>query len=309
MSFTTEIKKELCELNITKKCCLKAELCSIICFGAHIRSNCLVVRTENEIFAQHISSLTKALFQVPALIIKKATPGLLEVQIADQKNLTKVLEYFELIKNAHDMKNFVSFRLPDFTTKKDCCAQAVLRGAFLTTGSCSEPEKRYHLEITTNHYMLGKDFLKIIESLGISAKSITRRSSFVIYLKSADYIHDILGYSGAMKAVLRLEETRVTKDFKNNINRTTNFEYANLSKALDAGNQQADAIRKIRDTIGFSSLDDNLKELAQLRLERPDATLKELSQLLSEPISKSGINHRLKKLVDISDSIKTRKKI
>ena len=304
MSFTSDIKHELCNLNISKKCCKSAELCAIICFGAHIKDNCLVLRTENAEFAKHISALTNFVFGKCAVIIQKATPGIYDVQIADQNDLPKVLKYFDLVKNSRSMKNFVSFHIPDSMLQKDCCVQAILRGAFLTAGSCAEPEKRYHLEISTNHFMLSRELIKIMEQLEIYAKSITRRSSHVIYLKGADYIHDFLGYAGAMKAVLCLEEIRVTKDFKNNINRTTNFELANLSKTLDAGNAQADAIRKIKRTIGFSSIDENLRELAEIRLEHPDATLKELSEMLTEKISKSGINHRLKKLVEIAERIK-----
>lgn len=305
MSFTSEIKKELCN-TAPNKCCLEAELCSIICFGAHIRNNCLILRTENMDFAKRIQTLTKAVFGRPAIIIHKATPGLLEVQIADENTLTSVLETFSLIRNARNLKNFVSFTLPMNMFGNLCCTQAVLRGAFLTSGSCAEPEKRYHLEISTNHFMLGKQLQKILNEMEIPAKTINRRANTVIYLKGAEYIHDFLGYTGAMKAVLKLADIRVTKEFKNNINRTNNFDCANLSKSIDAGNQQADAIRKIRDTIGFSSLDDNLKEIANLRLENPEASLKELSTLLSEPLSKSGINHRLKKLMDIAENLPRR---
>lgn len=305
MSFTSDIKKELCAQD-ANKCCLEAELCSVICFGAHIRDNCLVLRTENLEFAQRIVMLTKAVFGYSAVVIQKTTPGLLEVQIADESRLTKVLETFDLVRNARNLKNFVSFRLPMSMYENICCIQAILRGAFLTSGSCAEPEKRYHLEISTNHFMLGKQLQKILEDMEIPAKAITRRSNYVIYLKGAEFIHDFLGYTGAMKAVLKLADIRVTKEFKNKLNRTNNFEYANFSKSIDAGNQQAEAIRKIRDTVGFSVLDDSLKEIATLRLENPDASLKELSTLLSEPLSKSGINHRLKRLMEIAENLPRR---
>ena len=308
MSFTTDIKQELIEVNTSKLCCKKAELCSIICFGAHIRDNCLILRTENIAFANHISRLCVSIFKKPAVIIKKATPGLYEVQIANQSSLKLVLNKFELVKNAHDMKNFVSFHIPAEMLDKQCCKKAILRGAFLTAGSCAEPEKRYHLEISTNHFMLIRELLKIMEEYDIFGKIITRRSSSVLYLKGADHISDFLGYAGAMKAVLKLEEIRVTKDVKNNINRQTNFEYANFSKTLDAGNAQAEAIKIIKDNIGISALDENLQELAELRLNHPDISLKELGKMLSEPISKSGINHRLKKLTDIAEQIKEGKR-
>lgn len=305
MSFTSEIKKELC-MTESNKCCLEAELCSVICFGAHIRNNCLILRTENKDFAQRIVMLTKAVFGRPAIIIHKTTPGLLEVQIADENTLTTVLEAFNLIRNARSLKNFVSFTLPMSMYENLCCTQAILRGAFLTSGSCAEPEKRYHLEISTNHFMLGKQLQKILQDMEIPAKTINRRSNTVIYLKGAEFIHDFLGYTGAMKAVLKLADVRVIKEFKNKINRANNFDCANFSKSVDAGNQQADAIRKIRDTVGFSMLDDTLKEIANLRLEHPDASLKELGTMLSEPLSKSGINHRLKRLMEIAENLPRR---
>lgn len=308
MSFTAEIKQELFELNISKMCCKKAELCAIICFGAHIRDNCLILRTENLSFANHISKLCISIFKKPAVIIKKATPGLYEVQIANASSLKIVLNTFGLVKNARDMKNFVSFRIPDKIVENQCCRRAFLRGAFLTAGSCAEPEKRYHLELSTNHFMLNRDLLKLLEELEVFGKVITRRSNSVLYLKGADYISDFLGYTGAMKAVLKLEEIRVTKDVKNTVNRKTNFEYANFAKTLDAGNAQAEAIRVIKNSIGISALDENLQELANLRLKHPHISLKELSAMMSEKISKSGINHRLKKLTEIAEQIKEGKR-
>ncbi len=309
MSFSTDIKNELCALNIHKSCCMRAELCAIICFGTHIRDNCLVLRTENHAFAERIAYLTEKIFHFSPVIIHKTTPGLLEVQIADETTLSSVLTTFDLVKNSRDMKNFVSFHFPDFILQNSCCLHAVLRGAFLTSGSCAEPEKRYHLEISTNHFKLSREFLKIMQSLDIQGKIIARKANYVIYLKGADYIHDFLGYAGAMKSVVALEETRVTKEFKNTINRKTNFEVANLTKTVYAGNAQIEAIEKIQHTIGLSSLDDSLQEVALLRLDHPDASLKDLSKMLSMPISKSGINHRLKKLVEIAENLRGGKRL
>lgn len=309
MSFTTEIKNELCAYQTKKACCAFAELSAIVCFGAHIRDNCLVLRTENKSFAERISDLTQRVFGFRAVVITKATPGLFEVQIANEETLPRVLEAFGMVKNSRDMKNFVAFSLPDSAAEKPCCVHSVFRGAFLTCGSCAEPEKRYHLEISTNHFRLSRTLLKMMEENDIRGKIITRKANYVVYLKGADYIHDFLGYAGAMKSVVALEETRVTKDFKNNINRKVNFELANLTKSINAGAEQAEAIRFIEDTVGISSLDDSLKEVAYLRLENPDASLSELLKLLSEPISKSGLNHRLRKLSDIAERLKRRKRL
>lgn len=304
MSFSTDIKHELAEQPIKKDCCASAELLAIICFGAQIRNNTLLVRTENSDLANRIVALTKRVFDKPALLVLKPTPGLMDVEIADESRLNEVLSYFKLIKNARDMKNFVSFQMSDFLSDKSCCMRAVLRGAFLTAGSCAEPEKRYHLEVATNHFRLSREFVTILEELEIFAKVIARKASYVIYLKGGDYIHDFLGYAGAQKSVMLLEEARVTKDFKNTINRRTNFEYANLSKSIEAGAPQIEAIKKIQSTIGLESLDEGLKEIAYLRIENPEASLKDLCTMMHEPISKSGLNHRLKKLMEIAERIR-----
>lgn len=304
MSFSTDIKSELAERPIKRDCCAASELLAIICFGSHIRNNSLLVRTENQDLASRIQLLCKRVFKRTATIIHKPTPGLMDVEIADETTLPEVLDYFKLIKNARDMKNFVSFQMESFLSDKKCCHRAVLRGAFLAAGSCAEPERRYHLEISTNHFRLSRELIVILEDFEIFAKSIVRKSNHVIYLKGGDYIHDYLGYAGAQKSVMLLEEARVTKDFKNTINRRTNFEFANLSKAIEAGAPQIEAIQKIQSTIGIEALDDSLKEIAYLRVENPEASLKDLCSMMREPISKSGLNHRLKKLMEIAEKIR-----
>ncbi len=305
-SFTSVIKREICNLPLNSNCCIPAELLGVICFGAVIRNNRLSVKTESFTVAKRIQEMTSKVFGYNPNCI--AGEGIKKkfytVEIADDETLSDVLENFSLIKNSHDLKNFVSFGIEKRFVERLCCRQSFLRGAFLISGSCSSPEKAYHLEIATNHRRLSKEIADLLESLEISAKTIQRNSNYVIYLKDSDKIFDFLGLVGATTAMLEFQQAKIYKNFINNITRTMNCEEANLNKALKAGMEQAMGIEKIRDTIGLEKLEPSLREVALLRLENKSASLSELADMFSKPISRSGINHKLKKIERIAETIR-----
>lgn len=309
MSFSLTIKRELCKLPPKDRCCILAELLGVVCYGAAVKDNTLSVRVENAAVAKRIFMLVRDGFGIsPEILAGSAKKGATyKVVVADSNFLHTLLEELGMIRNSHNMKNFVSFSASPNLTQDECCKRAFLRGAFLVGGSCSSPDKGYHLELATSRVKLSIDTLKMLEEFDIFAKSIQRKSNTVIYLKGAEGISDFLGNIGAVNAMLEFENARIIKDVKNNINRVINCETANMTKAIDASMVQVKAIEKIKRLRGLESLEPSLREIAALRLENTDVTLKELGQMLEKPLSKSGVNHRLKKLEEIANNLKEKK--
>ena len=179
----------------------------------------------------------------------------------------------------------------------------LVRGSFMGSGSINEPEKNYHFEITINTRQNAEKILKILENVSIKSKILERKRGYSIYIKEAESISNILAFMGANNAVLKFEELRIVKDMKNNVNRIVNCETANINKTINAATFQIEAIKKIIESGNFDKLSENLKEMAELRISNPDATLVELGEMLKKPIGKSGVNHRLKKLIEMSENL------
>jgi len=184
---------------------------------------------------------------------------------------------------------------------RQCCRKSFLRGAFLAGGSISDPEKTYHLELTSRTPAQAEELRQLIDSFGLHARIIVRKGSYVTYLKEGENIVDFLNIIGAHKALMELENVRIMKGMRNNINRIVNCETANLEKTVNASVRQVENIKYIEEHIGFDKLPANLREIAELRLEYSDANLTELGQLLTPPLGKSGVNHRLRKLDRIAE--------
>ena len=191
-----------------------------------------------------------------------------------------------------------------FVNLDDILKKAYLRGAFLGGGSISDPEKNYHMEFVTNNEDYANSLRDLINSFGLNSKIVARKNSFVVYLKESEQISDLLSMIGAYQALLSLQSTKIVKEMRNNVNRIVNCETANLSKTVNAAVRQVENIKLIHNKIGISSLPENLQEIALLRVENEDMSLKELGEMLNPPISKSGVNHRLKKIEQIANDLK-----
>ena len=198
----------------------------------------------------------------------------------------------------HDLKDIIHPAL----LEKSCCLRAFLRGAFLCTGSMSDPEKNYHLEMVFNNKFQAEQIKDILLMFSLDAKIVLRKKYYVVYLKEGSNIVDFLNICEAHVALMELENLRIVKEMRNSINRRVNCETANIAKTVNAATKQIEDIIFIRDCVGFSELPRNLREMAQIRLDYPEATLKELGQYLDPPVGKSGVNHRLRKLCEIADS-------
>ena len=184
---------------------------------------------------------------------------------------------------------------------QNCCKRAFIRGAFLAAGSISDPEKFYHFEIACATEAKAKQIQGLILSMGIEAKIVLRKKYFVVYIKEGSQIVDILNVMEAPVALMELENIRILKEMRGSVNRQVNCETANINKTVSAAVKQMEDIIYIRDKAGLDSLPDNLREIAELRLARPEATLKELGEALDPPVGKSGVNHRLRKLGNMAE--------
>ncbi len=275
MSFSANIKEELSKINIfSNENIVKAELYGYL-LTININENKIKFLTENEYNINRLNKLLNRL-KINYNIEMKGNNYLIEFNKKD----------IELSKL--DIEN------PEIS-------KAIVRGAFLGGGSITEPENRYHLEIRLETPEAREKIIKIINSFNIEAKTLDRKYSYSIYIKDGEEISKILALIGASGSVLKYEDIRVIKETKNNVNRKVNCETANLNKTINASVNQIQAIEKIKKEKKWNRLSPNLQEIAILRLENPDATLEELGKMLSEPIGKSGVNHRLKKIIEISE--------
>ena len=188
--------------------------------------------------------------------------------------------------------------------KNACCKRAFLRGAFLSIGSMSDPEKSYHLEFVCTHKESAEQLKELIQGFEVDAKIVARKKYHVVYLKEGAGIVDLLNIMGAYVSLMNFENYRIVKEVRNSINRKVNCETANITKTVNASSKQIEDILLIRERYGFQNLPDNLRETAEIRLEYPDATLKELGQILNPTVGKSGMNHRLRKLSEIADRLR-----
>lgn len=205
-------------------------------------------------------------------------------------------EYGEICENLSVSSNIL--------IQKECCKRAFIRGAFLASGSISAPEKFYHFEIVCTTEDKAVQLKNIIQYFNIDAKIVERKKHFVVYIKEGAGIVDILNVMEAHVALMDLENVRILKEMRNSVNRKVNCETANLKKTVSAAVKQIEDIKFIRDKVGLSVLSDNLEEMARLRLDNPDASLKELGEMLTPAVGKSGVNHRLRKICEIADDLR-----
>lgn len=196
------------------------------------------------------------------------------------------------------------FRIGQLVMQNTCCKRAYIRGAFLAAGSISDPEKAYHFEVVFSDRAKAEQLKNIINTFSVDAKVILRKRYYVVYVKEGSQISDLLNIMGAHVSLMEFENVRIVKEMRNSINRQVNCETANISKTVQAAAKQIDDIIYIKDNLGFDRLEEGLEEVARLRIDYPEATLKELGEMMSKPLGKSGVNHRLKRIGRIADELR-----
>lgn len=189
------------------------------------------------------------------------------------------------------------YLIPKEMTENECCRKALIRGAFLGGGTIIDPKKNYNLELVAPDEELAREMQKVLQEAGFGFKSVKRKSKYVLYMKNSENISDFLSYIGAYQAQMELLNIKIEKEIRNEFNRAANSEIANLEKTINAAVEQIKAIERIQKTMGLEKLPEDLREVARLRLAHKDLSLSELGALMNPPMTKSGVNHRLKKLM------------
>lgn len=313
MSFSSTVKNELCRLENINNCCLLSELAAALCLNgavAAVPGNGFNIRitTENAAFARRIFSNIRKMCNIyPEVTIRKSKK--LKKHVSYMLFITPAIGSAKLLELTGVAVEIAAEGLPPElvltdknSLKHNCCRKAFLRGAFLAGGSISDPEKTYHLELTSRARPQALELSRILSTFRLNARIIIRKGSYVTYLKEGENIVDFLNIIGAHTALMELENVRILKGMRNTVNRIVNCETANLGKTVNASIRQVENIRYISENIGFDNLPVSLRDIAELRLEYNDDNLVELGKLLSPPLGKSGVNHRLRKLDQIAEN-------
>lgn len=296
MSFSSEVKKEMVALPVLSECCKHAEAYGLLLFGRSFSSAAVSFAAENRAVSEKYAQCIRAITGTePDVSDRPGKMAIVSVKTAVERRA--VLNAF-----GHSAGE-LSLRINRANMADECCFAAFIRGVFLACGSIGSPEKNYHLEFVVPFLKLSNDLFSFLQELGLVPKHVMRKGYHVIYFKDSANIEDLLTLMGATHATLRLIGVKVDKDMRNHINRRVNFETANIDRSVQAGGLQIEAIRKIENTRGLDSLPQGLQEIARIRLENPEATLIELEELFDGRLSRSGINHRLKRLEQIASQL------
>ena len=313
MSFSSKLKEELSRQISPARHCRIAEIAAIISLCGKITHSPqgevrVKIHTENVAVARKYFTLLKKTFNISTDVSIRRNAYLhknrsYEVTISDKTAAVRVLLAAKLLdengiigENLRTVKNLVFLQ--------SCCKRAFIRGAFLSCGSISDPEKFYHFEIVCGTLEKAEQLKAVIGAFELEAKIVRRKRHFVVYIKEGNQIVDILNVMEAPVTLMELENVRILKDMRNSVNRQVNCETANISKTVSAAVKQIEDIEYIKDTIGFEGLPDSLQVIAEERLKRRSATLKELGEALDPPVGKSGVNHRLRKLCDLAAGLR-----
>ncbi len=307
-SFSGETKNELARITSESQCCQAAELSAILRLNGRLelsrnKKKVLCITTDNAGIARKSFKLFKSLFHFPLTVIMETrrrfnTNRFYIVRAQLDTEHMAVLRHLGLV----DKENGLVFGVAPEMVRKRCCKRAYLRGAFLARGSVSRPGGSYHLEMVFPNFELAQSVQKMSESLGIHFRIMERKGSVVLYLKGSDQIADYIRLMGANYALLEFENMRIYKSMKNQVNRQVNCETANMEKTLEAAWRQVETIEHLISRYSLEGIPEQLRELALLRLDYPDSTLKELGEMLTPQLSKSGVAYRMKKLEHLAEN-------
>ncbi|GAB3057165.1 DNA-binding protein WhiA [Virgibacillus ainsalahensis] len=308
MSFASEIKKELTGIEMDS-CCSQSELTALIRMNGAVslsrQDYVLDVQTENAAIARRIYTLIKSQYTIPVelLVRKKMKLKKNNVYIVRLKeDVREMLTELGIFQEPYILVQ----NIPQKVLEKTCCKKAYMRGAFLAGGSINNPEtSSYHLEMFNFHQEHNDSLCELVNTFDLNARKLERKTGYIVYLKEAEKITEFLSIIGAHNALFKFEDVRIVRDMRNSVNRLVNCETANLNKTIGAAFRQIENIKLIENTVGIDQLPEKLQEIAKLRVQHQEVSLKELGELVSSgKISKSGVNHRLKKIDEFAEKIK-----
>ncbi|MGN0297566.1 MAG: DNA-binding protein WhiA [Lachnospiraceae bacterium] len=308
MSFSSDVKEELAQYEVAARHCNLAEIAAIVSMCGKVinagNKSQVFVQTENVAVAKKYFALLKKTFNIEADISVRRNACLKKNRVYSI-TVRRGLEAQRLLmaikwESAEEKQLLVE----PLVIQSSCCKQAFIRGAFLASGSISDPQKFYHLEFVCQTNEKAEQLRDIINSFDMETKIVPRKHSFVVYLKEGDQIVVLMTHMGAYSSIMKMENIRIEKNIKNSVNRRINCEVANSQKTVEASVEQIENIQLIQSTVGLETLAWDLQLIAELRLQNPDYSLQQIGENMTPPLGKSGVNHRLKKIKKIADMIK-----
>ncbi len=301
MSFSSEAKKEIAADLPEKRCCRAAMAYGMLECGHAFSANEISLQTEQETVADVYERLLSRICGVSAPLrsILHRRVDLHQCAVTEADRL-RVLDRF-----GHS-KGEISLRLNRANLDCEQCAAAYLRGAFLVCGAVTDPEHDYHLEFSVPHYNLSRDLTALLRELDFPAKSVSRNGSYIVYLKESERIEDCLTFLGATHASLEMMGVKMVKSIRNDTNRRINCESANIDKTVQAAGVQMHALRRIEQLCGLDALPEDLQAVAKLRRDNPDLSLRDLGAAMEPPLSRSGVNHRLQRIIQFAEGLKNK---
>lgn len=310
MSFSSDVKNEIInQSGMTKKQRI-ALLSGMLCFGARISASPdgyhLKFSTENPRVARTLYSLMKSDCAIKAnlRVFKGAKNILYFVTIDDTLEVNDLFHTIGLLSGGEDISRFLNFHISKKYISDAAEKKFFIRGAFLAAGSVINPRKNCHLEFVTSHYRLSKDMEALLAEFDLSVKTAVRKSNYVLYFKNNSDVADVLTILGAYNSLMEYHNIKIMKDVRNSINRKINCDTANMTKTIDASFKQVEAIERLEALGVLSNLSESLQEIARLRMQYKELGLKELGEMLNPPLGKSGVNHRLRKLIQEAEKYK-----
>jgi len=289
-SFSQKTKEYLCKQNLGDLCCCEAEMMGILMFAGRFKGTEVRVSLENRETVERFCSLAKRCLGVSVVV--QSQKNSFFCTLTDKVFIKKIMEY-------EGSKNGISENI----TNNECCRDSYLKGAFLGGGMIVDPNKNYNMEFATPSKKIHDGFKSLLDFMGLAFRTVEKKNSYVLYTKNSDIICDTLAHMGAFSSQMEVLNVKIEREVRNDIIRTSNGETANMDKVITAAIRQITAIEKIDDTIGIDNLDEELREVAVLRRDNKDLSLEQLGKLLTPPLSKSGVNHRIKKILAMAEDL------
>ena len=298
-SFAFKAKGELCRTQLSRQCCARAEAYGVLLYCNTFTPSEVRIITENPEFAGRLPKLFQKAFSIKFDQLPEPDGrGKLIFRITERDKLARVINAL-----GYDPQQLMALHVNFGLLEEDCCQTAFLRGAFLAGGSVTDPAKRYHLELSTSHVQASREVSALLQEMGFLPRSVMRGGSAVIYFKQSEHIEDLLTTLGAPVAATEIMTAKVDKEIRNGANRAMNCDMANVNKTLDAAREQLTAIAKLRSSPRWRKLPEKLQQTAALRLEYPELSLTQLGERCDPPVTKSCINHRMRKLMEEAEQL------
>ena len=292
MSFSSETKDELCRVPLSRPCCALAEAYGVLLYCHTFDRREIRIITAGDSFAQRLPKLMKRAFSLGFDVLPpEGAAGKRTFLITDPDKIYTIL-------SAYGQESSLSPHVNFGVLENDCCRSSFLRGAFLAGGSVTDPDKRYHLEFFTGHNAVSREVYALMLEMGLSPRDSSRSGGAVTYFKQSEAIEDVLTTMGAPLAAMGVMQSKMQKDMRNAVNRRVNCDSANADRIVAASREQLEVIQKLEREYGLFNLPEQLQETAMLRIANPEASLSDLARLADPPVSKSAMNHRMKKLLD-----------